>query len=97
MTAPSAAPAGLKSPPDIRLLGRLLGEVVSEQHGAATLALIEEVRRQSIGDYRSGADLTVLAKRIAEVSEADLLLLIRAFTIFSQLANIATGATTKKE
>jgi phosphoenolpyruvate carboxylase len=97
MNAPSAAPAGLKSPPDIRLLGRLLGEVVSEQHGAATLALIEEVRRQSIGDYRSGADLTVLAKRIAEVSEADLLLLIRAFTIFSQLANIADDHVLRAE
>jgi phosphoenolpyruvate carboxylase len=88
MNAPTAA-NGLKSPPDIRLLGRLLGEVVSEQHGPATLGLIEEVRRQSIGDFRSGAGLAALAQRIADVSEEDLLLLIRAFTIFSQLANIA--------
>jgi phosphoenolpyruvate carboxylase len=88
MNAPSAA-NGLKSPPDIRLLGRQLGEVVSEQHGPATLGLIEEVRRQSIGDFRSGAGLAALAQRIADVSEEDLLLLIRAFTIFSQLANIA--------
>jgi phosphoenolpyruvate carboxylase len=88
MNQPSAA-SGLKSPPDIRLLGRLLGEVVSEQHGPATLGLIEEVRRQSIGDFRTGAGLAALATRIADVSEDDLLLLIRAFTIFSQLANIA--------
>ncbi len=78
--------ASLKNSPDIRLLGRLLGEVVSEQHGPATLALIEDIRRQSIGEYRGGADL---GARLGSVSQADLLLLIRAFTIFSQLANIA--------
>jgi len=93
----SVSPAHLRSPPDIRLLGRLLGEVVSEQHGPATLALIEEVRRQSIGEYRSGADLAALGGRLAEVSEQDLLLLIRAFTIFSQLANIADDHVLRDE
>jgi len=92
-----SAAANLKSPPDIRLLGRLLGEVVSEQHGPAILALIEDVRRQAIGDFRTGADLAALGKRIAEVSEADLLLLIRAFTIFSQLANIADDHVLRAE
>src|SRR5580658_2202722 len=64
MDAQPAPVSASKNQPDIRLLGRLLGDVVSEQHGSATLALVEEIRRQSIGDYRSGADLAVLGRRI---------------------------------
>jgi phosphoenolpyruvate carboxylase len=97
MDAQPAPVSVSKSQPDIRLLGRLLGDVVSEQHGAATLALVEEIRRQSIGDYRSGADLAVLGRRIEAITESDLLLLIRAFTIFSQLANIADDFVLRAE
>ena len=32
---------------DIRLLGRILGDVIREQEGEATYALVEKVRRRS--------------------------------------------------
>src|ERR1700733_5567331 len=68
----------------IRLLGRLLGEVIREQHGARAYDLVEDVRRQSVGDYRAGSGEIALDRLLP-----DMILLIRAFTIFSQLANTA--------
>ena len=38
----------------IRLLGRLLGEVIREQRGADAFRLVEDIRRQSVGEHRSG-------------------------------------------
>jgi phosphoenolpyruvate carboxylase len=70
----------------IRLLGRLLGEIIREQHGDAAFELVETIRRRSIGEHRSGdPSLDVLR----ELDQPSVLLLIRAFSIFSQLANIA--------
>ena len=38
----------------IRLLGRLLGEVIREQRGPEAFQLVEDIRRQSVGEHRSG-------------------------------------------
>jgi phosphoenolpyruvate carboxylase len=73
----------------IRLLGRLLGEVIREQHGPAAYALVEDIRRQSVGDYRAGSGEISLDRLVVGLSRPDMLLLIRAFSIFSQLANTA--------
>jgi phosphoenolpyruvate carboxylase len=73
----------------IRLLGRLLGEVIREQHGATAFSLVEDIRRQSVGDYRAGAGELSLDRLLVGLSQPDMLLLIRAFSIFSQLANTA--------
>jgi len=73
----------------IRLLGRLLGEVIREQHGKVAYALVEDIRRQSVGDYRAGQGELALDRLLVGLSQPDMLLLIRAFSIFSQLANIA--------
>src|SRR5947209_4889808 len=72
----------------IRLLGRLLGEVIREQHGPQALALVEDIRRRSVGDYRAAAEGT-LETLLAGLDHGQMLLLIRAFSIFAQLANIA--------
>ena len=71
----------------IRLLGRLLGEVIRDQHGQDDFALVEDIRRQSVGDFRAGAG--DMARLLVGLSRPQMLLLIRAFSIFSQLANIA--------
>ena len=50
-TVSQSAPANGKEArlrEDRRLLGRLLGEVVREQIGAATLELIENIRRSAV-------------------------------------------------
>ncbi len=73
----------------IRLLGRLLGEVIREQHGPTAYALVEDIRRQSVGDYRAGSGEISLDRLLVGLSQPDMLLLIRAFSIFSQLANTA--------
>jgi phosphoenolpyruvate carboxylase len=71
----------------IRLLGSLLGEVIHEQHGERDYQQVENIRRQAVGEYRTGE--RGLKKLLTGLSQADTLLLIRAFSIFSQLANIA--------
>jgi phosphoenolpyruvate carboxylase len=82
----------------IRLLGRLLGEVIREQHGAAAFQLVEDIRRQSVGEHRAGpADGEISLDRLKGLGQPDMLLLIRAFSIFSQLANIADDHVARRE
>jgi phosphoenolpyruvate carboxylase len=81
----------------IRLLGRLLGEVIREQHGQRAYEQIEDIRRQSVGDYRDGMTDSGLGERLARLSLPDMILLIRAFSIFSQLANIADDHLARRE
>jgi phosphoenolpyruvate carboxylase len=78
----------------IRLLGRLLGEVIREQHGEAAYRMIEEFRQQAVGEYRAGAAPT---ERLRGLPQADILRLIRAFSIFSQLANVADDHVLRRQ
>src|ERR1700744_1911742 len=75
----------------IRLLGRLLGKVIREQQGPDAFQLVEDIRRQSVGAYRKGTDERgeTATDGLRSLTQSQLLLLIRAFSIFSQLANIA--------
>ena len=45
----------------VRLLGRLLGDVIREQHGQRLFDRIEEIRRRSVGEHRDGAADPALA------------------------------------
>jgi phosphoenolpyruvate carboxylase len=76
---------------DVRLLGQLLGEVVREQEGETTFELIEAIRRFSVAferhaDAEAGRDLDRLLKRL---SPDETVSVIRAFSYFSHLANLA--------
>jgi len=76
---------------DIRLLGRLLGEVIREQEGLAAFELIERVRQLSVG-YRIHKDASagrVLDRLLKNLSADQTVSVIRAFSYFSHLANIA--------
>ena len=83
----------------IRLLGRLLGEVIREQHGGQAFELVEGIRRQTVGEHRSGNEKTgeVARDLLRGRSQPEIVLLIRAFSIFSQLANIADDHTARRE
>lgn len=81
----------------IRLLGRILGEVIREQHGQDAYDLVENIRHRSVGEYRAGGGEVALDRLLAGLSERDILLLIRAFSIFSQLANIADDYALRRE
>jgi len=76
---------------DIRLLGRILGDTLREQEGEETFQLIERIRQTAIRFRRDG-DLQArreLEAMLVQLSPADTVSVVRAFTYFSQLANIA--------
>ncbi len=75
----------------IRLLGRILGEVIREHEGRDTFDLIERVRRLSVarrvqGDAAAGRSLDRLLKTL---TVEQTVVVIRAFSYFSHLVNIA--------
>ncbi|MDJ0767894.1 MAG: phosphoenolpyruvate carboxylase [Ilumatobacter sp.] len=89
MNHPSpTAPAGVGD--DIRLLGRLIGDVLREQAGDGTFELVERVRRIAVHARRN--DENPVEPLIGELADADIhdaLHLIRAFGWLSLLANTA--------
>jgi phosphoenolpyruvate carboxylase len=74
---------------DIRLLGRVLGEVIGEQAGADVLELVESTRVEAFRIRRSEVDRGELADRLAQLDPRSANHVIRAFSHFSLLANIA--------
>jgi phosphoenolpyruvate carboxylase len=89
-----AAPTTDKDAPlkeDIRLLGRLLGEVVRDQEGDAVFEVIETIRQTSIkfrkeADPQAGTELDKLLKKLTKDQTNSV---VRAFSYFSHLANLA--------
>ncbi|MCU0931893.1 MAG: phosphoenolpyruvate carboxylase [Serpentinimonas sp.] len=76
---------------DIRLLGRLLGDVIREHEGGATFNLVEQIRQLSVA-FRRDADHAAdraLKKLLKGLSNDQAVSVIRAFTYFSHLANLA--------
>ncbi|MBK5204191.1 MAG: phosphoenolpyruvate carboxylase, partial [Polaromonas sp.] len=76
---------------DIRLLGRILGDVIREQDGVAAYELIEQIRKLSVA-FRRDADQDAdkaLKKLLKGLSGDRTVSVIRAFTYFSHLANLA--------
>ncbi len=76
---------------DIRLLGRILGDVIRDQEGVAAYELVEQVRKLSVA-FRRDADQEAdraLKKLLKSLSGDQTVSVIRAFTYFSHLANLA--------
>ncbi|MBA3596011.1 MAG: phosphoenolpyruvate carboxylase [Methylibium sp.] len=97
MPSPSrrrTAPADDENRPlieDIRLLGRILGDVIREQEGVAAFDLIERIRQLAVAyrlkrDAQAGRSLDRLLKNLS-VDQA--VSVVRAFSYFSHLANLA--------
>ena len=76
---------------DIRLLGRVLGDTVREQEGEAVFDIVERVRQTAVrfareGDPAARAELAALLDPLPrDTTQA----VVRAFSYFLQLANIA--------
>ena len=85
----STQPSVAASRDMVRLLGRQLGEVIRDQHGQSALDRVEGVRRDVVSEHRQGRSVTTLVRQFSHLPNRDFILLIRAFAIFSQLANIA--------
>lgn len=76
---------------DIRLLGRLLGDVLRYQEGEAVFEVVETIRQTAVrfrreSDPQAGADLDKLLKKLTRDQTNSV---VRAFSYFSHLANIA--------
>ncbi|MCK6406393.1 MAG: phosphoenolpyruvate carboxylase [Rhodocyclaceae bacterium] len=76
---------------DIRLLGRLLGDTVREQEGDDVFAVVEKIRQTSIkfdrdADAAAGAELQAILDGLPRES---MIAVVRAFSYFLHLANIA--------
>ncbi len=76
---------------DIRLLGRILGDTLREQEGDKTFDLVENVRRCAVHFRKTQdeRDRDQLEQILDALSPRDTLSVVRAFSYFSQLSNIA--------
>ncbi|MEX3983255.1 phosphoenolpyruvate carboxylase [Paraburkholderia sp. EG287A] len=76
---------------DIRYLGRLLGEVLREQEGDAVFDVVETIRQTAVRFRREddNADALALDKQLRALSPEQTVTVVRAFSYFSHLANIA--------
>ena len=92
-TPPMTADAAKDQPliEDIRLLGSMLGDIIREQEGAGAFELVETIRRLSVA-YQRNADAAAghsLELLLRGVTPAQAVSVVRAFTYFSHLTNIA--------
>jgi phosphoenolpyruvate carboxylase len=76
---------------DIRRLGRILGDTVRDQEGAVVFDLVERIRQTSIRFHRDDDKPArwELETILDGMSIADTVRIVRAFSYFSHLANIA--------
>ncbi|WP_230530153.1 phosphoenolpyruvate carboxylase [Microvirga roseola] len=76
---------------DIRLLGRLLGDTIREQEGEAAFEIVERIRQTSIRFHRDEDEVARLELEtiLNSLSRGRTNQIIRAYSYFSHLANIA--------
>jgi phosphoenolpyruvate carboxylase len=74
---------------DVRRLGDLLGTVLREQQGDAFFALVEEVRTRTKALREAGEDTAPLQALVARATLADAEGLVRAFSMYFLLVNMA--------
>ncbi|HET7832270.1 MAG TPA: phosphoenolpyruvate carboxylase, partial [Gallionella sp.] len=91
-----AAPADISSKDlplreDMRLLGRIFGDTLRDQEGEASFQLVENVRRAAVRFRKTQdeRDRVQLEQTLDALSPSETLVVVRAFSYYSQLANIA--------
>src|SRR6202012_2890022 len=84
---------------DIRLLGRILGDTVRDQEGADAFDLVERIRQTSIRFHRDEdrAARKELEQILDSMSISETGRIVRAFSYFSHLANIAEDQNTIRQ
>ncbi|GAB3628143.1 phosphoenolpyruvate carboxylase [Pandoraea terrae] len=76
---------------DIRFLGRLLGDVLREQQGDDAYQLVETIRQHAVRFRREGDNNAsdALDTLLTDMPSEQAISVVRAFSYFSHLANIA--------
>jgi phosphoenolpyruvate carboxylase len=83
------APAPITQNPDIRYLGRLLGDVIRDHDGDALFRRIEYIRAASVDRHRTVAGGAAVDTGLEALTLDDTLAFVRGFMLFSMLANLA--------
>lgn len=86
---PAAAPDSVSQNPDIKYLGRVLGDVIRIYAGQDVFDRIEFIRAASVERHRSDLRTDVVTHSLGALSLDDTLAFVRGFMLFSMLANLA--------
>jgi phosphoenolpyruvate carboxylase len=89
MSASAAVKPPITQNADIRYLGKLLGDVIRAYGGQALFERIESIRASSVERHRGLGDGRALGRGLEALSPDDTLSFVRAFMLFSMLANLA--------
>jgi phosphoenolpyruvate carboxylase len=84
-----AAQPPITQNPDIRFLGRLLGDVIRAYGGDALFRRIEYIRSTSVDRARGIVEAHAIDPGLGALSLDDTLAFVRGFMLFSMLANLA--------
>jgi len=74
---------------DVRRLGAMVGQMLAEQVSPEFLLQVETLRRAAIARREQGETIDELAARLAEVPSGDADALVRAFTAYFNVVNLA--------
>ena len=85
----SSTPPPITQNPDIRFLGRLLGDVIKVYGGEQLFRRIEYIRSASVDRARGIVDAHSIDPGLDALSLDDTLAFVRGFMLFSMLANLA--------
>lgn len=99
ISSPSSTPPVDTDTPlkeDIRLLGRLLGNVLKELEGDEVFQIVETIRQTAVRFRREDDTIAKinLNKLLKKLSRNQTLSVVRAFSYFSHLANLAERPNT---
>jgi len=94
MTSPTPgqthdSPPQIHQSPDIRYLGKLLGDVIRELGGQQLFERTEAIRTASINRHRSSTSSELVDLELEQLNLNETLAFVRGFMLFSMLANLA--------
>jgi phosphoenolpyruvate carboxylase len=82
-------PVPISQNPDVRYVGKLLGEVIRSYAGEILYQRIEDIRARSVDRHRRGQEICGLNSDLDGLSPEETLCFVRSFMLFSMLANLA--------
>jgi phosphoenolpyruvate carboxylase len=86
---PPQRPQPISQNADVRFLGKLLGDVIRKQGGAALFERIEAIRAASVDRHRGLRPQRELTAGLESLSLDETVAFVRSFMLFSMLANLA--------